>query len=104
MKNLRAAGADAAGTASQSVDGQAKSLGGQVLMARKAPYRADVGLIIDYLASELDILGVKISINSLVDEEMIAELQPDDIVLATGGTPRKDFQVGLATAVVVFSM
>lgn len=70
-----------------------KTLGGQVVFARQAPRRGDVGLIVDYLVSELDILGVKVSINSLVDEEMIAAIDPDEVILATGGSPRSDFQV-----------
>ncbi len=71
----------------------AKTLGGQLVFARQAPHRADVGLIVDYLASELDILGVDVRINSLVDEEVIAAADPDVVILATGSTPRSDFQV-----------
>lgn len=71
-----------------------KSLGGQLVYARQAPHRADLGLIADYLVSELDLLGVDVHINSLVDEEAIAEIAPDEIILATGSTPRTDgFQI-----------
>tara|TARA_R110002124_G_scaffold266645_1_gene433564 strand:- start:426 stop:2387 length:1962 start_codon:yes stop_codon:yes gene_type:complete len=71
-----------------------KSLGGQLVYARQAPHRADLGLIIDYLVSELNSLEVDISINSLVDEDVIADIAPDEIILATGSTPRTDgFQV-----------
>jgi len=72
-------------------------LGGQIRLAAKAPHRADVGLIVDWQISELEILGVDIHLNSLVDEQVIAAAQPDEVLLATGGTPRRDFQVTVPT-------
>ena len=44
-------------------------LGGQVTMAASAPKRGDLGAIVDWLADELDTLGVEIHLNSYVDEE-----------------------------------
>ncbi len=71
----------------------APRLGGQMRLAAKAPHRGDTGLIVDWLISELEILGVDIHLNSLVDEAMVEEIAPDEIILATGTTPRTDFQV-----------
>ena len=67
-----------------------KSLGGQVAMARSAPKRSDIGTIVDWLAEELETLGVDVHLNSYVDEEMVSQIAPDEIVLATGTTPRTD--------------
>lgn len=71
-----------------------KRLGGQVSLARMAPHRADVGLIVDWLANELAILGVDVHLNSMIDPDSIATIAPDEVILATGVTPRDDgFQV-----------
>ena len=67
-----------------------KALGGQVAMARLAPKRADVGTVIDWLAEEIDNLGVAVHVNSYVDEDMVAQIGADEVVLATGTTPRAD--------------
>lgn len=67
-----------------------KNLGGQVLMARSAPKRGDVGTIVDWLAQELEALEVDVHLNSYVDESLIASIAPDEVVLATGTTPRED--------------
>ncbi|MFA7555790.1 MAG: FAD-dependent oxidoreductase [Spongiibacteraceae bacterium] len=67
-----------------------KTLGGQILMARSAPKRGDVGTIVDWLVEELETLGVDIHLNSYVDEELVSQIAPDEVVLATGTTPRTD--------------
>jgi len=67
-----------------------KQLGGQVTIAAKAPHRRDVGTIIPWLAQELDFLQVRVHLNSPVDEHVIREAAPDEIVIATGTTPRTD--------------
>jgi 2,4-dienoyl-CoA reductase-like NADH-dependent reductase (Old Yellow Enzyme family)/thioredoxin reductase len=71
-----------------------KQLGGQVSMAAQAPHRADLGAITSWLADELESLAVDVRLNSLVDAALVAEIAPDDIVIATGTNPRSDgFQV-----------
>jgi 2,4-dienoyl-CoA reductase-like NADH-dependent reductase (Old Yellow Enzyme family) len=67
-----------------------KSLGGQVLMAASAPGRADIGGIVHWLSSEIESLGVDVHLNSYVDEQLIAEIAPDEVILATGTMPRAD--------------
>ena len=67
-----------------------KTLGGQVVMAASAPKRGDIGTIVDWLAEEIETLGVDVHLNSYVDEEVIAQIAPDEVVLATGTTPRID--------------
>ncbi|MCZ6709377.1 MAG: NAD(P)-binding protein, partial [Gammaproteobacteria bacterium] len=81
-----------------------KVLGGQVTMAASAPHRADLGAITSWLADEIDALGVDVHLNSLVDPQMVAERAPDEIVIATGTTPRSDgFQVSTPAAAVAGS-
>lgn len=67
-----------------------KTLGGQVVMARAAPKRGDLGSIVDWLAEELETLGVDVHLNSYVDEERVSQIAPDEVVLATGTSPRAD--------------
>lgn len=71
-------------------------LGGQVLLAAAAPHRADLGQITHWLANEVEVLGVDVHLNSPVDAELVASIAPDEVILATGATPRSDgFQVSV---------
>lgn len=71
-----------------------KRLGGQVAIAASAPHRGDIGSITSWLADELESLQVEIHLNSMVDTDMIDEIAPDEVIIATGTTPRTDgFQV-----------
>lgn len=71
----------------------AGELGGQVRMAASAPHRTDLGAITAFLADELDRLGVTVRLRSPVDPDVIAEVDPDELVVATGTTPRRGFQI-----------
>ena len=68
-------------------------LGGQVRMAASAPPRSDLGAITAFLADELDRLGVTVNLRSPVDPDVVADEQPDELVIATGTTPRRGFQI-----------
>ncbi len=68
-------------------------LGGQVRMAATAPPRSDLGAITAYLADELDRLGVTVKLRSPVDPDVVAEERPDELIIATGTTPRRGFQI-----------
>ncbi len=75
-----------------------RRLGGQVAIAATAPHRSDIGAITEWLTSEIERLGVTIRLNSMVDPDVVAEIAPDEVIIATGGSPRRDgFQ--LATPV-----
>ena len=67
-----------------------KDLGGQVRIAATAPSRSDIGSITKWLESEMERLKINVTLNSLVDPDIVEELNPDRIILATGSTPRKD--------------
>ena len=67
-----------------------RRLGGQVSIASSAPHRADIGAITSWLAGEVERLGVTIRLNTMVDPDVVAELAPDEVIVATGGSPRRD--------------
>jgi 2,4-dienoyl-CoA reductase-like NADH-dependent reductase (Old Yellow Enzyme family) len=67
-----------------------RRLGGQVTIAASAPHRSDIGAITEWLTSEVERLGVTIRLNTMVTPDVVEELAPDEVVLATGGTPRTD--------------
>ena len=62
-------------------------LGGQTLIAAKAPSRdgfLDMGR---YQTSQMKLLGVDVHLNTEVTADMIVEQDPDAVVVATGSTP-----------------
>ncbi len=71
----------------------ANALGGQVRMAASAPHRTDLGAITAFLADELERLGVTVHLRSPVDPDVVAEENPDELIIATGTTPQRGFQV-----------
>jgi NADPH-dependent 2,4-dienoyl-CoA reductase/sulfur reductase-like enzyme len=71
-----------------------RRLGGQVALAAQAPHRADVGTITTWLADEIESLGVAVHLNSPLDADGVAARHADEVILATGLSPRTDgFQV-----------
>ena len=68
----------------------ASALGGQVRMAATAPHRADLGALTRWLADEVARLGVIVHLRTPVDPDLIIDAQPDEVVIATGSTPRRD--------------
>jgi 2,4-dienoyl-CoA reductase-like NADH-dependent reductase (Old Yellow Enzyme family) len=69
-------------------------LGGQVAIAATAPHRADYAAVTRYLADEVERLGVKVMLRTFVEPDMVRELGPDGLIVATDSTPRRDgFQV-----------
>lgn len=64
--------------------------GGNMRFARLAPYRADIGRIIDYQLRELERHGVEVKLSSRLDAAAIAAIGADHVILATGMEPRRD--------------
>ena len=63
--------------------------GGQVrLAARATPRRADLVGIVDWLAAECRILGVDLRLDTVAEGPDVAALDPDVVIVATGGRPR----------------
>jgi len=67
--------------------------GGQALLAANS-WRRDLIGIIDWRLAELERLGVTIEFNAFMDGDSIRELDPDLVILATGGLPQTDFGRG----------
>jgi len=64
------------------------TMGGQLNLAARSGSRRQMQGVIDWLASELDHLGVEVRFNSLVEASEIVAEQPNLVVMATGGLPR----------------
>lgn len=60
-------------------------LGGQALMAQRLPGREEFGGLVTNLSHELEQSSVEIIKNSDVSAEMVIKLDPDRVILATGG-------------------
>jgi hypothetical protein len=65
-------------------------VGGQALIASMAPGRGDTRAIISWLAQELDRLSVRVKLGTVVDDDLLLGLAPDDVIMATGSAPRRD--------------
>lgn len=66
------------------------TLGGQVGIARRAPWRSRIGTIVDWFERELCRLEVEVRLAVEADADMLREIGADLIVLATGSEPRLD--------------
>ena len=68
----------------------APDLGGSINAARKAPRRAAIGDIVDWLTTEVYRLGVEVRLSTYIEAEDVRELLPDAVILATGTLARED--------------
>ncbi len=70
------------------------ALGGRIRMASKAPTRATMGDITQWLEQEVYRLGVDVRLSTFVDPAEVLAMQHDegfdDVIVATGSTPRMD--------------
>ncbi len=69
-------------------------LGGQLRMASAASWRKDIVGITDWRLQELARLDVNINYNILAEAKDVLALQPDIVVIATGGLPDLDWIPG----------
>jgi 2,4-dienoyl-CoA reductase-like NADH-dependent reductase (Old Yellow Enzyme family)/thioredoxin reductase len=72
----------------------APKLGGQVLLAARASWRGDVIGVTDWRAAELEALGVEVRVNSYAEAADVIALDPDLVIIATGGVPDLDWLPG----------
>ncbi|MEO1160595.1 MAG: FAD-dependent oxidoreductase, partial [Pseudomonadota bacterium] len=68
----------------------APKAGGQVLLAAGASWRRNLIGIVDWRVGELEQLGVDIRYNVYADEDHVTALDPDLVIIATGGVPNFD--------------
>jgi len=62
-------------------------LGGQLLLAARASWRRDMISIVDWRVSELEALGVEVHYNTYADAADVLALDPDVVIVASGGLP-----------------
>ena len=74
----------------------ASKLGGQINLAARAGWRKNMIGIADWLAQEIEHLGVDTRTNAYVDHEdgEIMRLKPDIVIISTGGIPDIDLPEG----------
>lgn len=88
---------------------RADALGGTLRAAALAPHRGQLGALVDWQVEQVRSAGVEIRLSTEADLQLVRELAPDVVVLATGATSRTDVSLarprhrttGLDTAVVV---
>ncbi len=69
--------------------------GGLLSLAAKAPGRGELDDILRFFRSELERLFVDVRYNSELSRDLIAELDPDKVILATGSMPDMPLIKGL---------
>jgi len=62
--------------------------GGQIRLAARNPRRKDLLGIVEWRDSELARLGVDVRVDTFADEHIVGDLQPDVVIVATGGLPQ----------------
>jgi hypothetical protein len=67
-----------------------RQLGGQLAIAASVRERADLAALNRWLEDEIRRLGVRVSLGSFVDPDMVRAIGADENVVATGGTAVKD--------------
>jgi 2,4-dienoyl-CoA reductase-like NADH-dependent reductase (Old Yellow Enzyme family) len=77
-----------------SVHEAASEFGGQILLGATGSWRRDLMGIVEWRLEELRRLGVALHTNAYMDDSDIAALEPDVVILATGGTPQVDLHRG----------
>lgn len=80
--------------------------GGQVLLASRIPFRKDLIGIIDWRVAEGERMGVTFRYNTYADRTLVESLDPDVVIIATGGLPdRMEDQIeGAELAVTVWDL
>lgn len=64
-----------------------KELGGNFILASYAPRKGEIYTSIKARAKHVTMAGVNVMLNTLATPELLAQLKPDQVILATGGTP-----------------
>jgi NADPH-dependent 2,4-dienoyl-CoA reductase/sulfur reductase-like enzyme len=62
-------------------------LGGQLNLAAAVPFRQEISKIPKYFSTQADKAGVDIHLNTEVTKELVGQVKPDVLVIATGAEP-----------------
>jgi 2,4-dienoyl-CoA reductase-like NADH-dependent reductase (Old Yellow Enzyme family)/thioredoxin reductase len=68
---------------------QQAAIGGQFRLAAALPSRPEFARLLDWYAAELARLGVQVRLSTPADPDVIAQCDPDVVVIARGGTGRR---------------
>lgn len=68
--------------------------GGQVRIAAEGKWRRDIIGLVDWRVAELERLGVTVSYNAYMEAADVLALEPDLVIVATGGLPQTEFGDG----------
>ncbi|RLQ87896.1 FAD-dependent oxidoreductase [Notoacmeibacter ruber] len=69
-------------------------LGGQINIASRATWREALSGIPRWLIGQVEKLGVELRLGEMADESVVAALEPDIVIVATGGLPSKGHAKG----------
>jgi NADPH-dependent 2,4-dienoyl-CoA reductase/sulfur reductase-like enzyme len=78
-----------------TVSEQQTLTGGALRLASKPPGRSELMDILNYFMEELARLEIDVRMNSAVSAELLRELDPDEVILATGSLPDTPMIKGL---------
>lgn len=76
-------------------------LGGHILEASVPDFKEDERRLLKWYEKELQEFGVEVRLNTTVDETLIDEFRPDDIILATGAKDRIPALPGIDSDIVM---
>jgi 2,4-dienoyl-CoA reductase-like NADH-dependent reductase (Old Yellow Enzyme family) len=82
----------------------APEFGGQILIGATGSWRRDLMGIVEWRIAELQRLGAELHTNAYMDEQGISALNPDVVILATGGLPQIDLTKGNELCVSTWDM
>lgn len=78
-------------------------LGGQLLLAALPPYKDRINTLTEYLERRLRQLAIDVQLHREVTSRLVADLKPDVVVIATGGSPSAPKIPGIDRSSVVFA-
>jgi len=79
-------------------------LGGQLLLASEPPHKDEIAQLTNYLATQMRKTGVNTCLGHKATPELVAEANPDAVVLATGAMPFVPQIPGVERAKVVLAL
>jgi len=62
-------------------------LGGQINIASVPPFMQEMSQLVKYLSRQVEKAGVKVELSKEVTAELVEELKPDVVIVATGASP-----------------
>jgi len=63
------------------------ALGGQLLQALVPPHKEELSNLVEYLAGQMEILGVDVRLKTTLDKELVRQMKPDAVIITTGAVP-----------------